>query len=172
MCGALNRRQIILAKRDGAVKDVIDNMKFNHIRENAIILAELLQPVIQTLPIDAIIVPIPSSSSHIRARGFDHTRLIAKAIQRNLNIRTVSLLGRLHNKQQVGNGRMLRIAQAKNAFYIRSLSGIEIDTPIFILDDIITTGATMSAAINCVSGAGYSVDGYIALAYQPLADKK
>lgn len=169
-CELAKIKQYIVAEREGLAHGVIDGMKFGYARANATVCAELLHESATMLEGDAVIVPVPTSAPHIRQRGFDHTLLIAKRLAKMRKTRAASLLGRSHNKRQVGAGRKQRFLQANAAFFAKPT--LPKTTSVILLDDIITTGSTTAAAARCLQEAGYVVEGIIAVAHQPLEKRK
>lgn len=160
--------QYIATLREGVVQRLLHDTKFAYARGHIQILVDILERSPVHLPADAVIVPIPSSARHVRQRGFDHTKLLAKQLAQRGGCRAEFLLGRQHNHRQVGSSRSQRIAQADTAFYCAKSKGCT--KPVVIVDDIITTGATMSAAVRCLQGAGYVNISILAVAYQPLEE--
>lgn len=102
-----------------------------------------------------VLVPLPTIRKHIRERGFDHTlRLCFELeifLQKRLDdfgisVEYQSLLVRKNKTVQVGKEKKERVKQAEKAYGIRE--GVEIDTnTLYILvDDVTTTGASLTAA--------------------------
>jgi len=111
-------------------------------------------------------VVVPTVRSHIRQRGYDHIDLIARqfAAMRGLPIRY--LLRRATTDVQHLVGREERRTQADRAFELVETDDLSMG-PILLIDDIITTAATVTAASKLLSQTGLPV-WVAALAYQPL----
>lgn len=105
---------------------------------------------------DSLIVPVPLHPKRWRWRGFNQAEEIAKIIAANFNLTINGLdLKRIkHNRPQVQLTEAARLVNVKNSFGWRgqTLSG----QPIILIDDIVTTGATLDecAKILKQNGAG------------------
>ncbi len=128
-------------------------MKFRHQREAAKVLGELIACSLPSLSVQTVTI-MPSDPARIRNRGFDHTAIIGREVARLLNIDYSRLLVRRKKHHQVGQNRELRLNQAKNAYFAtRSLSG----KSVLLLDDVITSGATMLAGAQALVDTGHKV---------------
>ncbi len=142
-----------IGARDGLLKHLIHDYKYNSVRSLGKTFAELLNHALPEVP-NAIIVPLPTIPRHIRERGFDHTKLIAKHLARIRHYKIETMLKRSRNIVQVGADRHTRLEQAKNAYYIDPKAKIEPTTTYILFDDVWTTGASMKAAIKELRDAG------------------
>ncbi|NLA43330.1 ComF family protein [Candidatus Saccharibacteria bacterium] len=148
------------------VKKLINDIKFNYAREHILVLAKILSSIQYKFDNDLVVVPIPTSSSHVRQRGFDHTKILAKKFAKIRKLNYSTTLGRNHNHQQIGSSRKARSIQAKTAFYYKSK--LPLDSQIMLLDDVVTTGSTVLAAVDCLQQAGHQNISILAVAHQPL----
>ena len=145
----------VIEKRKHIIGRLIHDLKYNSTRALATPLAEIIHQVIPEDNSNAIIVPLPTISRHIRARGLDHTKLIAqKLVRLRPNWQVKSLLIRQKNTVQVGADRKTRLAQAKEAYAINSKITIYPKSTYYLLDDVYTTGASLQAAIKKLQQAG------------------
>ena len=154
----------VVGFREGVLKQIVEDYKFQSIRASGRDLAELIDGVLPEMS-NVVVVPLPTISRHIRERGFDHTRLIAKHLVRLRNRhelksswRLVPLLERKNNTVQVGSDRNTRLQQAKEAYELNSRflksHPISPDLTYLLLDDIWTTGASMESAIKILQKTG------------------
>lgn len=91
------------------------------------------------------IVPVPSSKKSIRDRGFSHIHLLAEELKKITSIPTLpNILHRNKDvKHQLGLKRQQRLENVKDIFECtQDLSNIRV----LLLDDVLTTGATV---YNC-----------------------
>ena len=65
-------------------------------------------------------------------------------------------------------GRQLRVSNLHNAFLAQPCRQSQ-DRPLWLVDDILTTGSTACAAAEALQSAGHAVQGMIALARTPAA---
>ena len=134
--------------RDSILDALVQDLKYHSVRSLARPLAEILD---QTLPhaySHLTIVPLPTADSHIRKRGLDHTLLIAKHLAKLRKTNITRLLVRDSSNTQVGSSRQKRFEQAKTAYQINPLISVKQDTTYLLLDDVWTTGASMTAAVK------------------------
>jgi predicted amidophosphoribosyltransferase len=111
-------------------------------------------------------VPIPTITPHIRERGYDHTLLVARFVAHKRKLPLTPLLSRQTNTMQRGASKSLRRKQAAHAFMLRGY--IDPSLTYLLLDDIVTTGATLDAAAKMLKEAGAKHVWVAAVAYQTL----
>ena len=140
--------------REGFLNDLIHDFKYHPIRALGPKFAELLDNSLPHSLDDVIIIPLPTATNHIRARGLDHTLLIAKHLARLRNYKVSKLLIRAKNTVQVGSDRKSRLTQASTAYAINPKISINPEITYLLLDDVWTTGASMQAAIKKLQQAG------------------
>ncbi len=132
-------------------KKVVQSLKFSYKRGAADLMAQYLAGQIPYLPTDTLVTHVPTASIRVRQRGFDHAEAIAKAFARERNLKYSRLLGRRGNSRQVGAKRQQRTAQLKGAFWaMHDAQGKNI----VIVDDVVTTGATIEEAARTLRAAG------------------
>lgn len=108
-----------------------------------------------------ILVPIPGSAKAKRMRGYNHAAVIAKAIARSAAddglIFTVNddlLYKKRENMQQaIVKGKSKRKENVEEVFAVKHGEEIRGKT-IILIDDVITTGATISAAKHVLKAFG------------------
>lgn len=145
----------VVSRRDGLLDELIQDYKYHSIRALAQPLAEMLNAVIpENLPKNSVIVPLPTATNHIRSRGFDHTYKIAKNLGKIRKFKVEKILIRNKNTVQVGADRKTRLNQAKNAYIINPKIEIKKDVTYILLDDVWTTGASITAAKNLLQKTG------------------
>ncbi len=149
-------------RREG-VKELMDRYKFERTKAAYIPLAELLHHTLPVLPTDMVVVPIPTIAPHVRQRGYDQVDMLAKYFAAQRNTACTPLLKRRTNSVQRGASRKQRIDQANKAFTAGSCNGRYL-----VIDDISTTGATLSAAAQALLDAGAQEVWVAVVACQPL----
>ena len=145
----------VVDSKTGLLGELIHDYKYHSIRALARPLAELLdQTLPQTLSQNSIIVPLPTATHHIRARGLDHTLRIAKHLAKIRHYHIEKLLLRNQNTVQVGSSKKERLTQAAKAYIINPKIKIQKNATYILLDDVYTTGASINAAKNLLKSAG------------------
>lgn len=149
---------------DVRVRNVIYALKFKHTRSLAYILAPYmyslyLEHLDQTLQIhesNIVLLPVPPLKAHIRKRGHDHIRHLAQAFatdQKHMTVLSLHCAERVQSRPQVGLSRKERFSNMKKGFRICIPSEIKNKT-VYIIDDVVTTGATLRALRNALYEAG------------------
>ncbi len=161
-------RCFVVSHRSGVLKALIDGLKFQHVKAAAYSAALLLHESLPQFPSDTLIVPIPTVRGHVRERGYDQVLLIARHFAKLRSLAIAPLLLRQNKATQHLLNRDNRFKEAQNAFTVNTnkLDGV-VGVPLLILDDIITSGATISSAAHQL--CNYTPYIFVAaLAYQPL----
>jgi predicted amidophosphoribosyltransferase len=100
-------------------------------------------------PVDGLVVTwAPTSDRRRRRRGFDQAELLARAVARRRRLPVTRLLRRLPGAAQMGQTAAAR--SAGPAFSSRRACS----HPVLLVDDVATTGATLSAAGRVLLAAG------------------
>ncbi|MDO4872093.1 MAG: hypothetical protein Q4A27_01515 [bacterium] len=142
-------REFYISERSGILKRMVDDLKFKNKKENALFLAQILAQALAKNPIflqaqkEIILLPVPTSSRHIRQRGFDHTELISKNLAKILEIRKQKTIIRKADFVQRGASKTVRFEQAAQSYDLAAK--IEKQAIYCVLDDIRTTGATLNS---------------------------
>ena len=100
------------------------------------------------------VIAMPLSASRLRERGFNQSFELAKHLApQKADGRTLLRLG--HSIHQVGASRAERLAQAHNTFWVAPLRIAELrGKRVVLVDDVMTTGATMFEAARTLRQAG------------------
>ena len=155
-----------VGERDEALKQTIDAYKFSRRKAAYTRLAQLLDEAVPVLPETTIVTAIPTIPKHVRQRGYDHVALVAQEFARLRKLRYDPMIRRNHMHAQRGANRAERYKQASEAFYVESAVSSEI--PYLLIDDIVTTGATIMHASQVLKEAGAATIMAGVLARQPL----
>jgi ComF family protein len=142
-----------LLRYETLAKQVVWLLKFQHTRAAAADIAALLVPLLQNYTAEFYITHAPTANSRIRTRGYDQAQLIARRLARQLPLATYApLVARLSNNRQVGARRSQRFEQQAHAF--RPTRRLPPGSHVVIIDDVITTGATLAAVARALHAAG------------------
>jgi ComF family protein len=145
---------------EGTAKQLIQLLKFKHMRSAANAISELMTDTLHCnmtaedmAKLNYLVLPIPTASGRVRQRSFDHSDLIATKFCRQNKMTKGSQLKRLGQTRQVGSKRSVRLAQTRNIYYVQPAKEI-IGRNIILIDDVTTTGATLEDAASILRKAG------------------
>ena len=140
---------------DGPLERAIHRLKYQGRRPLARVLAGLLaerfEPLLQP---DAILQAVPLHRRRRRQRGFNQAQLLADELRRAWPVGRARghLIRRRDTRSQVGLDRAQRRSNVEDAFWWEgpNLSG----RPVLLVDDVITTCATVEACARALREAG------------------
>lgn len=165
-CQLADVAQYVPYRYDGVVQLLLQAYKFSPVRAYSRAIAQLLADHIPHSSCKPVYIPTPSSPERVRQRGFDHIADIVRHLKKSHYADAKPLLRRIKKFRQVGATRDQRFAQAHSAFICPTL--LSPDATYIIVDDVITTGATMCAQVAALRQAGARQIAIAAIAYQPL----
>lgn len=104
---------------------------------------------------DAVVVPVPTSMWRRLARGIDHPLAIARGVRDGAGLRLAEMLTRQHRPMQTGSTLETRRRNVAGSMRVRMAWQA---TPpaarvVVLLDDVMTTGATMREAARALREA-------------------
>lgn len=139
---------------DGWVRDAVISLKEGR-RGSARGLAEVLVLLAHHINLDRNVacVPIPSSKTKLLQRGFNPVQLIAENASRIApeSFRIANVLGQIkETKESVGLSSRERQLNVQGAFEVLA----PIPNTVVLIDDVITTGATLRSAAKTLKTAG------------------
>ena len=136
------------ATHDGVARRLVSSLKF----AGRTALAEVAAAAIaRALPADLearCVVATPPARLRLRARGFDPAALIAASLAARLALPLVPGLVRLDHRRQVGRRRAERLSDPPR---VRASAAAP---QALLVDDVLTTGATLRACAAALRAAG------------------
>ena len=179
LCGACRRALVFLPREpvvlsgvrlwaplayDGPARDLVRALKFR----GALSLArEMAALVVASAPRDLLradLVPVPLHPVRLRRRGFNQAVVLAEAIGRTTGLGTTDCLRRRGpGPPQVGRTRGARLSGPTGSIEARA----RVPPTALIVDDVVTTGATIAACAAALRRAGTTELAAIAFARTP-----
>jgi predicted amidophosphoribosyltransferase len=135
---------------DGVARQAILGLKYRNRRRVAAVLAEAVvrRLALQRDHVD-LVTWAPTGATRAAGRGFDQSEILARAIARQLGVPCRRLLYRCHGPAQTGRTRAERLGGP--AFRGRAV----VPAPrVLLVDDVHTTGATLTAALQALAAGG------------------
>lgn len=140
---------MLFFKKGGNVQQIIHHLKYSHKPELGLKLGELLGERLATAPsyqqLD-LLVPVPLHKKRERQRGYNQSACIAEGISRILKVpmSKSQLIRNIPTDSQTKKGRYLRFENMLKAFEVKDESQLK-GKHILLVDDVLTTGATLEA---------------------------
>ena len=139
-----------------AAQKLVGMLKFERVYASAAVIARAMQlQFLGSLPTDVAVSHLPTATSRVRQRGYDQAQLIAKKLSAYTEKPYINTLERHGQQRQTGSKRAQRLVQLEGAFQARRRApGGELH--IILIDDVMTTGASLESAANVLKRAGVS----------------
>jgi competence protein ComFC len=154
-----------LSYKHTEVKNLIHSFKYNKNQQALNICADFLAEKIlevskQTNLQNYVLIPIPRSKIRLKKYGFDQCKILCQKILtkpeiKNLDLNYIPniLIHQKYFESQTKSNRRQRISNSKNTFFVRNESKIQ-GQKIILIDDVWTTGATLSDASRALKECG------------------
>ncbi len=135
---------------DGVVKVSVYGLKYDGDREVARLFADKLCSHLPRQAFDAVCY-VPATGRSQRKRGYNQAKLLAKEIAKITHLPLDSALLRLTHTDQIGLNRAQRLSSVKGNFIAR---GSYAGKRLLLVDDVVTTGATLNECAYTLKIAG------------------
>ena len=160
---------VALLSYNGAGRELVARLKFRNQRCGSAWLGRGMAQLVSDWSAD-VVTWAPANPANVRERGFDHGKLLARVVGRTLKVRVANLLERGPGASLTGQTAGERVGGPP----LRPRSAIGRAWPllgrrVLLVDDVITTGATLTTAAGQLRRLGVVSVVAVAAAHTPLA---
>ena len=141
---------------DSVIQKIIHAFKYEKMMNLAAVMGAELGELLRNVKVD-FIIPVPLHISKLRERTYNQSELIAKGISgvTGFNVNTSVLTRTRYTKSQAGLGLAERHENVSDAFAVSNSKYVS-GKKILLVDDVITTGATIKECAKALNSAGAS----------------
>lgn len=142
----------------GVVRRLVHQFKYSGQRFLRFPIAEWLCETLRDPRLDGrrfdVIVPVPLHPARERERGFNQAQLLAEILADFATLPLCPLLERVrYTSTQTAHDRAERMENLRDAFRLRKNRDVR-DLRVLLIDDVLTTGSTLSECARVLKAAG------------------
>jgi predicted amidophosphoribosyltransferase len=137
------------APHDGVARSLVGALKFRRLLPVAELMADRIHWLAPGHLLGGTVVPVPAAPPRLRRRGFDQAGELALALAARLEAELSHCLTRRGSGHQVGRTRADRISRPPRIEAIATAP-----RSVILVDDVLTTGATLTACAAALRAAG------------------
>lgn len=141
---------------DGTLRRALQRLKYGGSGRIAVPLARAAAPALEALtrvcgPLP--LVPVPVHAARLRQRGYNQAALLARSLGAETGLPVLDMLERRRaTVRQHGLGKAARLHNLRGAFALRD--GARSPPGLILVDDILTTSATLESCAQVLRAAG------------------
>lgn len=151
--GRYKNTHCLFPYKEPHIQTLIKRTKYQADRVSARQLATYLDVYLAQQKRSYVIIPMPISYKRWRTRGYNHIELICTYSAFANQVRTNVLKKRRHTKQQTHVSKTKRLTQQLGTFSCNIAQCRTLPQTVILLDDVVTTGATMAAARSALQSS-------------------
>jgi len=137
------------APHEGVARDLVAALKFRRLLPVAELMADRIHWLVPATLLSGTIVPVPTAPLRAAMRGFDPAAEIAASLAQRTELPLQTCLARRGGGRQVGKRRAKRIGHPP----VIQARG-KVPRSVLLIDDVLTTGATLSSCAQALRSAG------------------
>jgi len=137
---------------DGAGRELVARLKYRNARSSVPFLVEGMSALVGGRPVD-VVTWAPTTRARRRRRGFDQSELLARGVARHMGRPARPLLRRPAGAPQTGRTAGERWSGVRFSVTARRLPA---GARVLLVDDVVTSGATLAAGARALLVAGAS----------------
>ncbi len=150
-----NATALLHFSKKGIVQQLMHNLKYRGHETIGTVLGQWLGEELKALEgyrAIEVVVPVPLHKAKLRKRGYNQVDKFALALSRALGaeLNTTTLVKITNSKTQVFKDRLKRSSDINSNFTVVDLDSLR-GKHVLLVDDIITTGATIEACANAMN---------------------
>ena len=137
------------APHEGVARDLVAALKFRRLLPVAELIADRIHWLAPAALLSGTVVPVPTARLRSAIRGFDPAAELAAALAQRTELPISACLTRRGGGRQVGRRRADRIGHPP-----RIQASGEAPRSVLLIDDVLTTGATLTACAQALRQSG------------------
>lgn len=149
LCPIVSAYSLLYFQKSNVTQSLLHHLKYHQHQEIGVLLAEKVLSILDLSSYDGVI-PVPIHPKKLKKRGYNQVHSFAKTLADRSGILLIEdyLIRVQNNTSQVFKGRKQRLNSIQNAFSLRheKIAGHWI-----LVDDVLTTGATLSTCVNLLA---------------------
>lgn len=154
--------------KSGSVSQLLYKLKYGNVPELGVVLGRWFGKDLHEVGFGKrydLILPVPLHKSKLRKRGFNQSDGIAKGLSEALEIpyNDKVIIRIQKNESQTRKSRIERWQNVENIFAVYDPEKVK-DLRVLLVDDVLTTGATLEACAAAIRKAGSAEIGIVTLA--------